>query len=72
MVRRLHHKRPQAVIRPLDPRDPRSLSHPSHKEQWLALARALGRLDAKRDFEAIRSKGEPIDKAKAGNAKPDD
>ena len=40
--------------RDLDPTDPRSLDHPSHKEQWLALARALGRLDARRDFEALR------------------
>lgn len=52
-----------------DPTDPRSLSHPSHKEQWLALARALGRLDARRDFEAIR-KGKVIDQVKAGNSKP--
>lgn len=49
-----------------DPSDPASLAHPSHKEQWLALARALGRLDAKKDFEAMYgSKGKTIDQAKA-------
>jgi hypothetical protein len=47
-------------VRDLDPADPKSLDHPSHKEQWLALARALGRLDARRDFDAIR-RGEAID-----------
>lgn len=33
--------------------DESSLGHPSHKEQWLELARALGRMDARKDFEAI-------------------
>ena len=27
----------------IDPTDPRSLDHPIHKEQWLELARAIGR-----------------------------
>lgn len=53
-----------------DPTDPKSIDHPSHKEQWLALARALGRLDARRDYEAIR-KGNAIDQAKDRKAKPD-
>jgi hypothetical protein len=66
MVRRRSSK---AVIRPLDPSDPRNLDHPSHKEQWLALARALGRLDARRDFEALR-KGERIGQTSARKTKP--
>jgi hypothetical protein len=53
----------------LNPTDPSSLDHPSHKEQWLALARALGRLDARRDFETIR-KGKISDQAQARNSKP--
>jgi hypothetical protein len=32
-----------AKIRPLDRSDPRSLDHPSHKAQWLEMARAIGR-----------------------------
>ena len=38
------------------PSDAQSLDHPSHREQWLELARALGRLDARKDFEAIHGK----------------
>jgi hypothetical protein len=59
-------RKPGGIIRTLDPSDTRSLDHPSHKEQWLELARALGRLDARRDFEAIHGKGEHIGKAKGG------
>jgi hypothetical protein len=33
----------KGTIRPLDPDDPRNLDHPSHKEQWLEIARAIGR-----------------------------
>lgn len=50
---------------PLDPSDPRSLDHPSHKEKWLELARALGRLDARKDFEAIYGKAPPDDRREA-------
>jgi hypothetical protein len=48
--------------------DPRNLDHPSHREQWLEFARALGRMDARKDFELIYGKGkldEVIRKAKA-------
>jgi hypothetical protein len=34
--------RPAAVMRPLDPADPRSLVHPGQRERWLNLARTLG------------------------------
>jgi hypothetical protein len=54
-----------------DPSDPRSIEHPSHREQWLALARALGRLDARRDFEILHGKGGSIDEVKARSSKPD-
>lgn len=58
--------------REFDSADPtRRIDHPSHKEQWLALARALGRLDAKRDFEIIHGKGGTVDKTKTRNSKPD-
>ncbi len=46
----------KGIVRELDPNDPRNLDHPSHEEQWLELARALGRLDARKDFEAIHGK----------------
>jgi hypothetical protein len=32
-----------AKTRRLDKSDPRSLDHPSHKEQWFEMARAIGR-----------------------------
>jgi hypothetical protein len=37
----------KVVIRTLDPADPRSLDHPSHREAWLRLADAIGRLEAR-------------------------
>jgi hypothetical protein len=42
-------------IRPLPADDPRNPDHPSHEEQWLALARALGSAMADRDFERDRA-----------------
>jgi len=48
--------RQKGIVRPLDPSDLRSLDHPSHKEKWLELARALGRMDARKDFEIIHGK----------------
>jgi len=55
-------KRPKAIIRPLDPSDPRHLSHPCHSEQWSELMRAIFRAMAERDFELqqtenLRKKG---------------
>lgn len=38
------------VVRPVDPADPRSLEHPAHDEQWLELARALGRQLGREEF----------------------
>jgi hypothetical protein len=48
--------RNKGTVRPLDPTDPRNLNHPSHKEQWLELARAMGRLEAREEFERLRGK----------------
>src|SRR5215471_7472337 len=45
--------RPKAVIRPLDPADPASWDHPSHDEQWLELARAMGRTAARREWKRL-------------------
>ena len=45
----------KVVIRTLDPSDPRSLDHPSHREAWLELADAIGRLEAR---EIIRRQRE--------------
>jgi hypothetical protein len=63
-------KRQIGPARDPDPADPNSIDHPSHKEQWLALARALGRADARRDFEAIR-RGKTVDQTSTRKAKSD-
>jgi hypothetical protein len=49
----------RGIVRPVDHADPRSLDHPGHKEKWLELARVLGRMDAKEDFERLHRKGKP-------------
>lgn len=37
-------------VRELNPIDPRNLSHPCHDEQWLELAKAIGRDMARRQY----------------------
>jgi hypothetical protein len=49
----------QQIIRDVNPISPRNIHHPCHDEQWLELARALGRLDARKDFETIHGKAPP-------------
>ena len=44
------------TIRRLDPADPRNPDHPSHEEQWLEVARAIGRAMADRDFDEAQRK----------------
>src|SRR5262249_45824599 len=56
-------KRPLGVVRGPPPDDPRNPDHPSHWEQWLELARVLGRMDARRDFELIHGKPPPQGKS---------
>jgi hypothetical protein len=51
-------KRPGVVFRQLDPDDPRSLDHPSHREAWLELADAIGRLEAQEEIR-LRRQGKP-------------
>jgi len=46
-------------LRKLNPIDPRNIGHPLHDEKWLELARALGRMDAREDFERLHPKGTP-------------
>ena len=41
------------TVRPLDLSDPRSLNHPSHKEQWFDIARAIGRQIARDERNGI-------------------
>jgi hypothetical protein len=60
----------QGTIRQLDPSDPRSLYHHSHKEQWLEFARAIGRLEAREEYAMIHNNDNERStdgKAKAGN-----
>jgi hypothetical protein len=46
-------RKPRGIIRKLDPGDRRNPSHPSHDEQWLELARELGRAVADRDWDRL-------------------
>jgi hypothetical protein len=55
-VKRRKRKKIIGIVRELDPSDPRSLAHPSHREQWLELARALGRAAAREEIERLRKK----------------
>jgi hypothetical protein len=48
----------KVVIRTLDPSDPRGLDHPSHREAWLELADAIGRLEAREEIRLRRQRGE--------------
>jgi hypothetical protein len=44
-----------AIMRPLDPSDPRSLDHPSQSERWLEFASAIGRAIGARYFEEVQA-----------------
>jgi hypothetical protein len=57
-------------VRKLDPSDPRSLEHPSHREQFLELAGAIGRALARRDFERAHGNNErtPSDESRRRKA----
>jgi hypothetical protein len=39
------------IVRPLAADDPRDLNHPCHREQFLELARAIGRSMARKQYE---------------------
>jgi hypothetical protein len=47
----------QQLIRDVNPIDPRHPDHPIHDEKWLALARAIGRAMADRDFDNETDRG---------------
>lgn len=49
---------PKGVIRKLDPSNPESIDHPSHRQKWLELVKALATALADRDFEAQRKRGQ--------------
>jgi|GraSoi2013_100cm_1033763.scaffolds.fasta_scaffold563104_1 hypothetical protein len=46
-------------LRKLNPIDPRNIGHPLHDEKWLELARVLGRMDAREQFDRLHHKGKP-------------
>jgi hypothetical protein len=50
-------ERPKVEVRQLPADDPQSMDHPSHEEQRLELARALGRAMADRDFDRLHGIG---------------
>lgn len=58
--------KPRAVIRPLDLSDPRSLSHPNHRESWLQLAEEMGRLEA-REMIKLQRQGADNDNTVRGS-----
>jgi hypothetical protein len=41
------------------PDDPRNVHHPSHREQLLEFARAMGRAEARADFEHLKAEHPP-------------
>jgi hypothetical protein len=47
-------KTAKGIVRALPPDDPRSLAHPSHREQWLELAGAIGRMEARDEFARMK------------------
>jgi hypothetical protein len=49
-------KQINAIMRPLDDSDPRSLGHPSQREAWLKLAYALGRAIAVLEWNRLHGK----------------
>jgi hypothetical protein len=51
LMRRKRIEKPKVIVRPLDPDDPRNLNHPSHREQWLELARAIGWMEARDEIK---------------------
>jgi len=40
-------------LRKVNPIDPRNIDHPSHDEDWLEMARAIGRAMADHDWDRI-------------------
>jgi hypothetical protein len=48
-------EKPEGHIRDLPADDPQNPGHASHREQWLEVARAIGRALAEQDYE--RAKG---------------
>jgi hypothetical protein len=47
-------RRVAGIVRPLDPGDPRNIDHPCHRKQWLELARAIGKLEAREKFNLLQ------------------
>jgi hypothetical protein len=41
----------EQMIRDVNPISPRHIGHPIHREKWLAFARALGRMEAREEFQ---------------------
>ncbi len=53
--------RPDVIIHELPPDDPRNINHPMHREKWLDLARVLGRMDARMEYQRALSAAKEID-----------
>jgi len=49
-------QRQKGIVRPLDSADPRNPDHPSHDQQWIELAKAMGRAAADADWDRLHPK----------------
>jgi hypothetical protein len=45
----------EQIIRDVNPISPRHIHHPIHDEQWLELARALGRMEAREEYQELHA-----------------
>jgi hypothetical protein len=54
-------RKQKATVRHLPDSDPRNPDHPANREQYLEVARALGRVAADRDFDRVQRKGKTDD-----------
>jgi hypothetical protein len=55
-------KRAEAIMRRLDPSDPRSLGHPCHDEQWLEYAKHLARAMADAEWDRLNPENKDKEK----------
>jgi hypothetical protein len=58
------------IVRPLADSDPHDLNHPFHRENWLAVARAIGEALADEDYEhelMNRGNHEEVSKHQSGD-----
>jgi hypothetical protein len=45
----------EQIIREVNPISPRNIHHPIHREKWLAFAEALGRMEAREEYQELHA-----------------